>query len=68
MKLKYDFYLNVILTIIHIFTCGYNLVARISCFRPDCTGSIPVTRSIFLLNSPDKYFLYESQVRDKGGA
>lgn len=39
------FYLNVILTIIHVFTCGYNLVARISCFRPDCTGSIPVTHS-----------------------
>jgi hypothetical protein len=26
--------------------CGYNLVARISCFRPDCASSILATRSI----------------------
>ena len=36
--------------------------------KAEVTGSIPVTRSIFLLNSLAKYFLYESQVRDKGGA
>lgn len=39
--------------------CGYNLVARISCFRPDCASSILATRSILSYKNSIHFASYQ---------